>query len=313
VATVPFVFVVGCGRSGTTLLRAMLDSHPDLAIPTGSGFIPPLLRTRGELERDGAIDADHYLDMIQETRFKRWELDAEVVRSALIAAAPGTVEDAIRATYRAYARDRGKRRYGDKTHGYVLHISAIAQAFPESRFVHIVRDGRDAALSLKEAPFGPSEITPAARFWRRRVEEGRRAGNRLGPARYREVRYERLVEDPEGELRPLSAFLDLAFEPSMLRYFERASDVARGLVHPEIHRRISAPPSKQRDWRAQMDPEQVKAFEMVAGPTLLRFGYERGTYLGSGLEAQLRWTDSKRRTRRVLGRAVDRIPSRSVR
>src|SRR3954453_9696667 len=194
-----FPFVVGCSRSGTTLLRAFLDAHPLLAVPSESHFaLAPDSRTvRRALRRD--------------PWFGLWGIETPGLRGLDAA-------DAVRALFAAYAAAQGKPRYADKTPHYVSHLPALAARFAEARFVHVVRDGRDVAQSLLEVPWGPDTVQEAAAVWRRRVLEGRAAAPDLGAGRYREVRYEARVADPEAELRGLAAWLELPYDAAMLAY-----------------------------------------------------------------------------------------------
>ncbi|MGH2751091.1 MAG: sulfotransferase family protein [Actinomycetota bacterium] len=271
----PFVFILGCGRSGTTMLRSMFDSHPDIAIPGESGFI---WQRRNRYENRGGVDVRRFVsELTAHPRFKRWGLDRGLVQRELANPPTDGFADLIRRLYRVYADSRGKERFGDKTPAHVLRISQIAQLFPEARIIHLIRDGRNVAMSyvdIKE--WGPSSVTEAALYWRRRVEHGRRDGGRLGENRYQEVTYEALVDDPESELRRLCAFVDLGFDESMLRYFERASEVLSLELHPHRHQGLYSPPTKGlRDWRTKMSDEDVARFEAVAGETLEEFGYGR--------------------------------------
>ena len=271
----PFVFIVGCGRSGTTMLRSMFDSHPDIAIPGESGFI---WQRRGRYENRAGLDVDRFVtDLTAHRRFKRWGLTPAQVRDALENGSVRTYAGCIRRLYRLYADARGKERYGDKTPAHVLRIPLIADLFPEARIIHLIRDGRNVAMSYMDIQeWGPSNVTEAARYWKRRVVHGRREGMKLGQDRYQEVTYEDLVNDPETELRRLCALADLAFDYSMLRYFERASEVLSLELHPHRHQGLFRPPTKGlRDWRTKMTEEQVSCFEAVAGETLEEFGYER--------------------------------------
>jgi Sulfotransferase family len=279
----PFTIIVGRGRSGTTLLRAMFDSHPSLAIPPESHFLVTLDRSarafrgrdRFSVERFSAVLIAHW-------GFRGWGLDEEAVRSTLAVAQPTTYAEAMRAIFERYATDRGKTRYGDKTPMNVLHMRKLASLFPEARFIHLIRDGRDVALSYRDADFGTTSIGESAVFWRRFVARGRRDGRRLGPTRYREVRYEDLVRDPEPVLRSLCSFVELPFDGAMLRYYERANDVMEGVDHRSQHRSVYLPPTPGlRDWRRDMAPDEVELFESIAGRLLAELGYERRTHAGS--------------------------------
>lgn len=277
----PPLFVVGCGRSGTTMLRLMLDSHPDLAIPGEGHFIPfthkilhRFVGPEGELDV-GAL-ARRLIDTVH---FRRWDVPDDValgrVRALRDADFPGVVE----ALYMSYADINGKVRWGDKTPIYVRHIPLLAELFPSARFVHVIRDGHDVALSYLSVPWGPSTIWEVAQKWKRDVSAGRSAGDSLGPGRYLEIRYEDLIADPGAELERLCSFAALPFDERMLNYYNDAG--SRLQVQPastEWHRSATKPPTAGiRDWRSQMPPEQVEAFEALAGETLLELGYEMQT------------------------------------
>lgn len=263
-----FPFVVGCPRSGTTLLRAMLDSHPDLAVPQESFFVPEL----ASIPASRFAPDDFLARLTAHDRFGRWELPVDSVAMAVRATTNGP--DAVRALYRTYAHHRGKLHYGDKTPQYVRHIDQLASLFPEARFLHLVRDGRDVGQSLMDGPFGPSAIAVAARVWRTHVMSGRHAGRALPEDRYHELRYEDLVATPEKALRDVCAFFHLTFAPQMLDYAERADDVLAGSVHPEAQAGVRrSPTAGLRDWRATMAPRDVGVFEAVAGDALTAFGY----------------------------------------
>jgi hypothetical protein len=271
-----FPFFVGCARSGTTLMRAMFDSHSEMAIPSESHFITSLVRQRRRYESGGAFHADQFiLDLLQQRRFRRWGLEEQVVRKTVAAAAPVDYPDAIRSVFALYARLQGKNRFGDKTVRYLLDMRSLGVLFPEARFVHIIRDGRDVALSAMDMG---SRIDEAAFYWKRHVVRGRSIGRRLGSGRYKEVRYEDVLRDPETVVRGLCDFIDLRYEDAMLRYFERADHLVQGVGRPNRHQRLFLPPTKGlRDWREQMSSEDAALFEAIAGVALSGLGYERAT------------------------------------
>jgi hypothetical protein len=138
--------------------------------------------------------------------------------------------------------------------------------------------------SLLEVPHGPRRYVDGVVYWRTRVLAGRHAGDRLGPDRYRELRYEDLVADPEPHLRQLCEFLELPYSPEMLEYPERVGELVAGTFDARHHLGISrAPTANVRDWRSTTTPQDVRRFEAIAGDALDAFGYER-----SGLDASLR-------------------------
>jgi Sulfotransferase family len=288
----PFPFVVGSGRSGTTLLRLMLEQHPDLAIPPESYF-PVSMRHREPRYRSSAgFDLDAFVtDLLGNVRFQDWGLSESTVRSALHGVEPIDWADAIRRTFALYAEKEGKPRYGDKTPWFIMRINELSELFPESRFVHLIRDGRDVALSLSEVSWGPGGVEESARKWVRDMGRARRRASRLRPGTYMEARYEDLVVDPEPIVRRVAEFVDLPWNDAMLAYHEgaeeRMSEVIRefrplggGIITAEErvrqHELVAQPPSASRvgRWKAEMSPEQQEAFRSVAGKLLVQLGYE---------------------------------------
>jgi hypothetical protein len=271
-----FPFIVGNQRSGTTLLRAMFDSHPDMAIPPESYWVVGLSR---QFADDGErFDQQRFArTLLEHDRFRFFRIPEEDLRGALQLGKPKSYSDGVRIVYELYARMHGKKRYGDKTPRYVVDLPLLAGLFPEARFIHIIRDGRDAALSLMDVPFGPNGIQEAARLWRRRVRAGREGGKQLGAGRYREIRYEELIDRPEDVLRSMCPFAGLDFDPSMLLYHERADRILSSEERRDQHTRLNRPPTKGlRDWHTQMSAQDLAVFEAIAGDLLEELGYERG-------------------------------------
>lgn len=297
----PFPFFVGRGRSGTTLLRAIFDSHPELAIPHESHFVVTMGMNRKSYEAAASFDAARFTADLEGTGFSRWGLEAGEVVAELEGSGVRSYEQAVRSVYSLYARGRGKSRYADKTPIYVLHIDYLAGLFEEARFVHVIRDGRNVALSYLDVGFGPSSLHEAAIYWRRFVTAGRSAGQRLGARRYTEVRYEDLVANPEAQVRRLCDFLHLDFAPAMLNYFERADAIVGALPH---HKNLYRPPSASlRDWRVEMPPGDTALFESLAGGLLEDLGYEPGTRPSPAVRARAAWARVEVNAQRALRRA----------
>jgi Sulfotransferase family len=284
--TPPAVFLVGVARSGTTLLRLMLDAHPELAIPPETHFIPQVIRACRESEPHSAA-----FEVI--TTHRRWQdfgLDPEDLRAALARHRRLEAGDALREFYCLYAAQHGKRRWGDKSTNYVRKMRPISRTLPEARFVHLIRDGRDVALSLVAVHFGPESIAEAAAKWNDEIAKARRQGPRLG--HYTEVRYEDLIADPEPVLRRIADAIELPWDAAMLDYQERAGErigeIARdfdrrhgGAIPAEVRAGHQANVSKPLQsgraarWRAEMTDADVATFEEIAGETLDELGYER--------------------------------------
>ncbi len=280
----PLSFALGCIRSGTTMLRAMLDSHPALAVPPESYFVTPALHRAARYGTGEAFDLDGlFADIAADPSFGDWHLTPSDLERFHDDPRPVTVPEAIIRLYRCYAHARHKPRAADRTPSHVLEIDLLARSFPSSPFVHIVRDGRDVAPSVLEMDFGPNRFANAVLFWQDRVTRARNAGRRLGSDRWLEIRYEDLVLDPERVLKQICTFLGLAFDPAMLAYHERASELIGGLRHTTHVQGVRRPPTLGlRDWRTTMPTRQVQLFEALAGDLLDELGYERSSLPISG-------------------------------
>ena len=283
------MIVLGVRRSGTTLLRVMLDRNPELAVPDESYFVPQLARRHRT-----PVDPAAFLDDLRRLpTLVDWGLSPASVQARL---RPGmTTDDAIAAVFAAYAAERGKARWGDKTPLYMQHLDLLERLFPDARFVHLIRDGRDAALSFLSVQAGlmtegwghPRDAAGFACQWATEVASARELGARVGGQRYRELRYEALVADPEGELRTVCSFAGLEYDPAMLDYVGQ-TDSARK-AHQQ---RLNEPPRQNvRKWRTEMSESDRHAFEEVAGALLAELGYEveiRGTARGKLAAYRLR-------------------------
>jgi hypothetical protein len=280
-----FPFFVGVARSGTTLLRAMMDSHPDITIPPESWFVTELAARRQRYEARQGFDAERFAtDLVAHERFAGWGIDEDDLRAALREAKPCDYSGAIRTVFSHWATRQGKPRYGDKTPGYVTELPLVAALFPEARIVHLIRDGRNVALSYS-VELGAS-VLDAIRLWRARVRDARSAGRALGHGRYREIRYEELVTDPDTTLRAVCSFIGLPFSDRMLRHWEHAPQMLARMPDRYRFRHVEPPLTVGlRDWRSQMPAHVVNACGLLAGDLLEELGYEPGPP-GSSLRGQ---------------------------
>lgn len=271
----PFPFLVGCGRSGSTLLRAMLDAHPAMTIPGESYFVEQMLRRRDRFTTARGFDRETFeRELFSDLRFRAWNLRPEMVQRELDAATPLDLAEAVRATYRAVAAKMGTQRYGDKTPGYALCMDEIAGLLPEAVFVHLVRDPRDVAASYRSVSWGPRTLVSAAAMWRRLVGAACEAGARLGPDRYVELRYEDLVADPAAVLESVCTRLELDFDPVMLDY-HRGPVVRRSVaMEAGSHTALLEPVTTgRRDWSTDLPGEEAARVGALTDELAMSFGY----------------------------------------
>src|SRR6185436_5576495 len=208
----PF-FVLGAARSGTTMLRLMLNRHSRLAIPFESHFLQPILAELPIHRPLETHEAARMADIVtNERNFRTWHLDAAQVREDLIARAPAPLADLVDALYRMEIARSGKPRWGDKTPYYYTCWRQVLGLFPTSRLIHIIRDGRDVSISLEQVGWHGATSSDRARYWLERVEMAQDAERELGPERNLIIRYEDLVLDTRPTLEKVCDFLGETFE-----------------------------------------------------------------------------------------------------
>ncbi len=276
----PYVFVVGCPRSGTTLLQRMLDAHPDLAVANDTHFIPRTL-DRIEVDENLRLTSELVEFVRSYHRFKRLGIPNEAVDNAADKSA--TFPDFVSELYKSFAAVHGKRLAGEKTPDYVKRIPLLNRLFPDARFLHIIRDGRDVALSTlawAHETKGPGRfelwkkhpIAVCALWWSRQVGRGRTDGLALGADKYYEVLYEELVHHTDSVLDRIADFLDLPFSNAMSRFHENKIRDDPGLSPKKAW--LPATPNL-RNWRTNLTDEDVALFDALAGELLAQLGYER--------------------------------------
>jgi hypothetical protein len=204
----PPIFVVGCPRSGTTMLRHILDSHPAISCGPETRFLWGL---RGIEERNWPSLAGFGLSIDE------WHANVRAL---------------FEAPHRHYAQSQGKPRWADKSPDYALMLDYIDTLYPESQIIHIVRNPRDVIESWRHF-YGTKSVPRAAQSWVRYV----RAAHDFTRARLEhraiEVRYEDLVADPEQTLRRLFAWLGEPWDDRVLRFEEYRHTLAGGPLRLE--------------------------------------------------------------------------------
>jgi Sulfotransferase family len=230
------VFVVGCPRSGTTLVQTMLDSHPRLSVVYEANFLVDIpLGLRSSL-----ANASEALTLAEaHPNSRTHSFDARTARVVCREFGITDAAGAMRVLAASQAVAQGKRRWGNKTPKALLHLAELAIVYPDAQFIHVIRDGRDSAYS--QARVSGRNVIQGALLWRTGIRTGRRAGSRLGPCRYLEVRLEELLSSPEEQIRRMCAFLGEDFDQSMLHFHTTARERIPQSDLP-IHPRLGEPP-----------------------------------------------------------------------
>jgi len=270
----PF-FIIGAQRSGTTLVRLILNAHSKIAIPEEGTFWMPMLREqRGHLA--GNIPPsrlDGYLRYIKNNnQYKVWEMNDDRFFAELQTIRKTTLAELMARFYRQYAMEHDKLCWGDKTPSFFRMVPDLKELFPNAKFVHVVRDGRDVFLSLRGREKGRKNIAVSAYEWSYKLRKVRDEFNSLPDARHFEIRYESLVSDPERSTREICKFLGLEFEPGMLEFW-KSSEKYIGDHHSDlIFQPVSA--KSTGNWKTGLSSSEAKQFECIASKWLTEFDYE---------------------------------------
>ncbi|HEV2496030.1 MAG TPA: sulfotransferase [Terriglobia bacterium] len=285
----PFVFIVGCPRSGTTLLQRMVNAHPQIAITPESHWIPHLYQKLWAVTSAGVIEHKLVRELGKHPKFARLGIGREELKKLERLSRNGhplTYSSFVTAIFDLYGKAQGKPLAGDKTPDYVRRIDVLHELWPEARFVHVIRDGRDVCLSMREWPkvhpkpgdfvtWKDDPVSTAAWWWGFNVRLGRDAGRPLGSGQYYELRYEALVTRPREEVQQLCAFLGLPFDEAMVRFHEDRAKPDPGLEP----KRAGLPVTPGlRDWQSQMAAGEVELFEAAAGEVLDELNYPRAVH-----------------------------------
>jgi len=229
----PPFFILGVSRSGTTLLSAVLDSHSRIAVYTESHYYPlfrPQLHRYGDLGRPANLRR-FVSDVLEVIRLKR-NFNAPTTDEFLDALTAPSFEGVFVTMLQLYAEQHGKVRCGEKTPGHHAYVREILQKFPQSPVIFLMRDPRDAVLSMRES-LGMN-LKGAISQWNAAFESYQRVSGSVHL-----IRYEDFVEKPEENSSTLCALLGESYEPAVLRFYERMRQVSHPIPHQ--HRRILGP------------------------------------------------------------------------
>ena len=271
----PF-FIVGASRSGTTLLRLMLNAHSRLAVPDEMKYFRFLEGTDNLEAWSTPRSPEEYRQLVE---------GYVAAHKALVESVPGaldalhryeedrTARGPYRAFLRHWAETCGKARWGEKTPHNISFVDVIADMFPGAKFIHVVRDPRAVVQSMNASSYYSSETVFNALNWRTAVRDGRNLFGVLQPDQHLTIRYEDLVREPASTLRTVCSFLQEAFEPSMLRFYETVDQhMAHRIRTPSIKGPVNQ--SGLSKWRTRLSPAQVALIEGLCGKEMAGLGYE---------------------------------------
>lgn len=267
------VFVLGCPRSGTTLLYHMLLSAGDFAVYRTESNVFNLLAPRFGGMRSASNRTELMKCWLKSKLFRVSGLNGEQIEAKIISECRGA-GDFLRLVMEEVARVQGVRRWADCTPEHLLYVDEIKRQIPDALFVHIIRDGRDVALSYAKQgwshplPWDKGErLAVAGLYWEWLVRQGRAQGQRLG-ADYLEVRFEELVTEPQQTLLRLSEFIEHDLN------YDRIQNAGIGSVgRPNSSFADESYFNPVARWKTKMSRDQTSAFEALLGDFLKKLEY----------------------------------------
>lgn len=278
------------------MLKRMAGAHSQLAVTRETHWIPKYYERRKGVTDDGRVLPGLVDKLFEYHRFSQMKISRDRLTRIINRNPDISYADLVTHIFDYYGKRKKKPLVGDKTPSYVRKIPTLTALWPKARVAHLIRDGRDVALSLRNwrmahkaaGRFGTWQADPvvtAAMWWKALVAVGRQDGASLGDERYWELHYEALVHRPQKVCVELTRFLGLPYEEAMVNYHKGKASDAEGLSANAAWK----PPTKGlRDWRVQMAPEDVERFEAVAGDLLGDLGYERAyPVISSGVRQQV--------------------------
>ena len=281
IITKPF-FLLGTPRSGTTLLRLMLNTHPKITVPPECGFALWLYNKYGGIHDFTPTMISLYLeDLVECKKFETWNIPLPELSNIFSGMSIGNYQELVAQIYLTYGKIRGKDSLvvGDKNNYYINEMATLKMAFPDSKIIHLVRDGRDVACSYlalltldsrsKYRPSLSNDLENIALQW---AKQNCEASNIFHENLYL-IRYEDLIERPAFELSKICDFLGVRFSRKMLEYYKVNDEPnefmpwKRGTLNPVYGSSIGR-------FRCELSEAQRALYENIAGTTLRLFKYD---------------------------------------
>ena len=279
----PFFFIIGRPRSGTTLLRTLLDAHPNVIIPHESPVILNLFNKYKKKIIWSEKDFHRFFEDVKSQHiFGIWNIDQKKLLSSLLECkGKNTFQNMIRLLYAGFISVYKKKEpqiMGDKNPVYSYNFKRLFPVFPEARFIHLTRDYRDQIVSMKKMDFEMPDPALVAYRWKLSVKEVS-AFSMKYPDRFYTLKYEDLVTNPELKMRDVCGFLGIDYAEEMLD-FHRVENVNEFLPEEamnKFHANLLKPISSEKinGWKSALSHNEIKIADYVVGNCAEKAGYQK--------------------------------------
>jgi hypothetical protein len=282
-------FILGNPRSGTSLLRLMLDAHAKIVVPPESGFLlwwhEKYATWSWQDSKNPDRVARYITDLRSSKKIETWGLDFERLQQMISESLPHNYAGLSSLVYYAYgsAKHKSVTAWGDKNNYYLRHVAQLNDIYPNAYFIHLVRDGRDVAcsyLGLKDLkttspyrPVLPTSIEDISAEWVKNNAIIETALNRIDSRRRVLAKYEEVVAATERTLRTICSSMNLDFDPAMLNYYQtnREPDATIDWKTKTLERPDE---SNFNKYKSILDKASIAKFNQIAESTLVKYGYE---------------------------------------
>ncbi|MDP2722969.1 MAG: sulfotransferase [Bacteroidales bacterium] len=290
-SNIPFFFIVGRPRSGTTLLRTLFDANPHVAIPPESQFVVNLYPKYGSVTTwNQSLLMEFIQDVQKQWLFSTWKIAEEELKVALLPlTGDHSYGDICKEVYLKYNSIFSKDEilfFGDKNPGYTIYTELLSKIFPGAKFIHIIRDYRDHFVSVRNVDFELPMVSLVVFKWRLFVKHFRKMVEKY-PDTHLEIKYEDLVTDPEQEMKRLCRFTGIPFDPQIFDFYKQADqdhEMAKSEVFKKFHSNLfkKIKPDKIGVYKKELTTKQIKMADAAAGKYAELVGYQRD-YVSPGI------------------------------
>jgi hypothetical protein len=255
------IFIIGAQRSGTTLLRLLLNASDEIAIPEEGTFFMPLLRKdiNKKLSKSEINNFFSYLD--GNTQFELWDVDIDTVKAKILKNEL-YVSDLMHILYGIYAEKERKEKWGDKTPSFFRMVKQLSSLFPEAVFIHLVRDGRDLYLSWKKMDPTKGNPSVTAAEWYYKTKRARSDLKKYADGRYFEIKYEDLVGSTKASLKMICEFCDLHYSEGMLEFWLKSNNYIGNHHSNLIFSEVTTTSVQKWENVSENEMENIKYFDM---------------------------------------------------
>ena len=281
---IPFFFIIGRPRTGTTLVQSLLDAHPNVQMPWECQFVLNLFPKYGKLEYWNTETLEQfYSDLLQQWQFSAWNIDHEKLKAELLACEGETsyraVCQVVYLNYISFFPKREIRLIGDKNHGYTIYTDRLKKIYPEGKFIYVLRDYRDNYESVSRVDFELHLVSLVVYKWKYFYRKALQASQKY-PDSFYFIRYEDLASEPQLHFKKLGDFLGIDYLPEVFDFYkmkDKAEEKYPSDILQKHHQSLFNPINTSRigRWEKSMTPRQVRIADQVAGKYADLAGYER--------------------------------------